>query len=67
MGFELVIEDNENNTVFQIEKSKKDIDAKMIGTLKSLDIGTQYHLTQKFTKIGKENCDINVNVSFLCL
>ncbi|XP_057317732.1 forkhead-associated domain-containing protein 1-like isoform X2 [Hydractinia symbiolongicarpus] len=55
-GFEILIEDDETNTIFQYEKRVN----KMKGSIRNLEDGKTYHLQQMYNSVGRDNCDINI-------
>lgn len=64
MGYELRIEDNETNTALQLEtRGRKHINNHVTGTLRSIEDNINFEISQSVTKIGRENCDINIIVS----
>ena len=65
MGYELRIEDDETNTALQVEtpRGRKSPRTRMKGILRSIEDDINFEISQTITKIGKENCDINIIVS----
>ena len=64
MGYELRIEDNETNTALQVEtRGRKHLNNRVAGTLRSIEDNIHFEISQSVTKIGRENCDINIIVS----
>lgn len=69
MGYELRIEDERTSTALQVETShgRKHSSTRLKGTLRSIEDNIHFDISQPVTKIGKENCDINIIVSFIIL
>ncbi|XP_066935745.1 forkhead-associated domain-containing protein 1-like isoform X1 [Clytia hemisphaerica] len=62
MGYGLRIEDDETNTALQVEtlRGRKSPRNRMKGILRSIEDDVNFEISQTVTKIGKENCDINI-------
>ena len=61
MGYELRIEDDNTNTSLQV--GRKRLNNRIQGTLRSIEDNIHFEISQSVTKIGRENCDINIIVS----